>query len=448
MKTPTTVLRITGILLVSFVLDTICLQTVRSENWPAWRGVSGLGISGEKELPTSWSPTNNVRWRVSLPEPGNSTPIVWNDRIFVTQARSRQNRRQLMCFARQDGRLLWNEGLTYTEQETTHGSNYYCSTSPVTDGEHVITWFGSAGVHCYDVQGKHLWSRHLGKQNHDWGYAASPLIYENLCIINFGPGEREFVIALNKQTGKTIWQVDALPPADEAAIVVAGTAGDAPADDGQFDPASRAKSLRGSWSTPLLIRAEGRDELIVSHPRRITGYDPLTGRELWTCRGLGPLIYSSPIAGEGILISMGGYFGGSLAVRSGGHGDVTRSHRLWHKQRSPLWLGCGVVHAGHIYIHNMRSVMQCLELATGEVRWEKRQSGSASSNETWSSLLLCNGNIYHMNQSGDTFVFRASPDYKLMSVNSLKESTNSSIAASQGELFIRTHESLWCISPE
>ena len=165
MKTQTTALRITRILLVSFVFDTICLQTVRSENWPAWRGVSGLGISDEKELPTSWSPTNNVRWRVPLPEPGNSTPIVWNDRIFVTQARARQNRRQLMCFARQDGRLLWNEGLTYTEQETTHGSNYYCSTSPVTDGEHVITWFGSAGVHCYDVHGKHLWSRNLGKRS-------------------------------------------------------------------------------------------------------------------------------------------------------------------------------------------------------------------------------------------------------------------------------------------
>lgn len=437
---------VAGSLFVFFLLGNICLRTVHSENWPAWRGAHGLGVSHEKALPTSWGPEDNVRWRVPLPEPGNSTPIVWGDRIFVTQALAEKHRRQLMCFSRRNGKVLWSKGITHTGKEVTHGSNYFCSTSPVTDGKHVIAWFGSAGVHCYDLQGKHLWSRNLGTQNHDWGYAASPVIHGELCVINFGPGEREFLVALNKRTGETVWQVDALRPADETALVVSGTDGDAPADDAQFDPARRSKSLRGSWSTPLLIRTESRDELIVSHPRRVTAYDPSTGNELWTCRGLGPLIYSSPIWDKGVLISMGGYFGGSLAVRPGGRGDVTSSHRLWHKLRSPLWLGCGVVHGGYIYVHNMRSVVQCMELVTGEVRWEERQAGTEGSNDTWSSLLLCNETIYHINQTGDTFVFRASPEYKLMSVNSLKERTNSSIAASNGELFIRTHENLWCIS--
>jgi len=150
--------------------------TVSAADWPAWRGADAQGISTEKNLPVKWSPTENVLWKVPLPEPGNSTPIVWGDRIFLTQAVGQ--RRTLMCFSRADGKLLWQQGVTAKEKELTHATNPYCSASPVTDGERVIVSFASEGLYCYDFNGKELWKRtDLGRQVHIWGNAASPMIY-------------------------------------------------------------------------------------------------------------------------------------------------------------------------------------------------------------------------------------------------------------------------------
>src|SRR6185503_169582 len=169
----------------------VCLcaaNLLPAANWPAWRGPLGTGITEEKNLPTKWSKTENLKWRIPLPEAGNSTPIVWGDRIFVTQAVGKQ--RMLMCFNRADGKLLWQQGVTTRlAADPTHATNPHCSASPVTDGERVIAWFGSAGLACYDFTGKKLWSVDLGLQRHIWGYGASPMILGELCFLNFGPGE-------------------------------------------------------------------------------------------------------------------------------------------------------------------------------------------------------------------------------------------------------------------
>ncbi|PYV36811.1 MAG: serine/threonine protein kinase, partial [Acidobacteria bacterium] len=145
-------------------------------NWPSWRGPEGLGVSIEQSVPTQWSKTDHVLWRVPLPEPGNSTPVVWGNRVFVTQALKQQNRRMLMCFNRANGKLLWQSGVTYSEPEPTHPTNPYASASPVTDGNLVIVWFGSAGLLAYDMEGHEVWRRDLGKQRHTWGYGASPIL--------------------------------------------------------------------------------------------------------------------------------------------------------------------------------------------------------------------------------------------------------------------------------
>jgi outer membrane protein assembly factor BamB len=401
-------------------------------DWPAWRGPRGDGVSDEKNLPVRWSTLQNVRWRVALPEPGNSTPIVAKGRVFLTQAVGKD--RTLLCFDRADGKLLWQRGVTTRlADDPTHGTNPYCSASPVTDGQCVIAWFGSDGLHCYDFAGKGLWSRDLGLQRHVWGYGASPVIDGELCFLDFGPGEREFLIAVDKKTGETVWRHD-----EESGY------GKPPTDDVRGGGADVATYV-GSWTTPLVMKVEGREQLLMSWPRRLVAYDPKTGRELWTCAGLNPLVYTSPIAGGDTVVAMGGFGGMSLAVRAGGSGDVTQLHRLWRHPRTKQRIGSGVIHDGYIYIHNDPGVAECFELATGKLVWEERLQGPGRTGQNWSSVMLADGKCYTISQGGDCFVFRASPKFELLAVNSLGERSNSSVAVSDGELFIRTHAALWCI---
>lgn len=400
---------------------------LHAENWPNWRGPEGIGISHESNLPLTWSTTENVRWKVKLPEAGNSTPIVWGRRIFVTQPVSEGSQRTLMCFDRTDGSLLWQAATTYTDPEPTHRTNPYCSASPVTDGRRVVAWFGSAGVFCYDFEGRELWHRDLGIQEHEWGYAASPILDGDLCILNFGPGVNEFIVALDKQTGEEVWRYDLPKPTPEQL--------------------KEDQNLRGSWSTPLVIRSGRRDELVLTVPDRVLALDPRSGKPLWRCEGLGSLVYTSPMWGDGVLVALGGYHRASLAVRAGGTGEVTETHRIWHEPKCKLFLGSGVVHKGHIYVSDMQGIARCLKLDSGEAVWEERLPATAGDGATWSSMILTTDErLYLMNQAGDTFAIKAAPRFELLATNSLGERTNSSIVISDGDLFIRTHSHLWCIA--
>lgn len=403
-----------------------------AENWPAWRGPLGTGITQEKGLPEKWTTTENVKWRIPLPEAGNSTPIVWGDRVFVTQAVG--ERRTLMCFQRADGKLLWQSGITTKQKESTHATNPYCSASPVTDGERIIVSFASDGLYCYDFQGQELWSRtDLGQQVHIWGGATSPVISGDLCFLDFGPGETTYLLAVDKKTGRTIWKKDEATGYNQPAPDPAGGKKDNP----QFI---------GSWTTPVLMNVEGKDQLLMSWPRRLAAYDPGTGQELWTCAGLTALVYTSPIYSNGLIVAMSGYGGSAIATRAGGKGDITASNRLWQHPRSPQRIGSGVIHGGHIYIHNDPGTAMCLDLQTGANVWTERLQGAGRTGQNWSSVMLSEDKCYTITQGGDCFVFKANPKFELVSVNSLGERSNSSIVPSNGELFIRTHQALWCIA--
>jgi len=403
----------------------------RAENWPAWRGPEGTGVCQEKNLPLHWSTNQNVRWRTPLPERGNSTPIVWGDRIFLTQAIEREGRRTLLCLDRASGKLLWQQGTLFPGKEPTHETNPQCSSSPVTDGERVIAWFGSAGLFCFDFSGKELWHRDLGPQRHIWGNASSPILHGDLCILNFGPGERTFLVALRKQTGEEAWRVE--EPGGQS---------------GEKKSAEDKPEWVGSWSTPLVIKAGGHDELILSWPKRVVAFEPASGKELWTCRGINPLVYTSPIydAKKEILVAMGGFNGAALAVKAGGAGDVTEARRLWLHPKTKQRIGSGVIHAGHVFILNDPGVAECYELETGGLVWAERLSGAGKDNTSWSSMVLSDGKIYVANHSGDTFVLKASPKFEIIASNPLGEHTDASLAVSEGEIFIRTYKNLWCIA--
>jgi len=400
--------------------------------WPVWRGdIEGSGHAAKAAPPLAWGQDKNVRWRTPLPERGNSTPAVIGDRIFVTQAIEKEKWRGLLCFNRADGKLLWKKGITYAKPERTHGTNPYCSASPATDGKLVIVSYGSAGVVCYDTQGNEQWRRDFGPVDHVWGNSASPIIHGDLCLHYHGPGPGAFLIALNKNTGEPVWKFE--EPAWKPGERTDGFKGD---PDGVI----------GSFSTPILVKAGERTELVMSFPMEVRAFDPKTGDELWRCGGLNPLVYTSPAHGDGVIVALGGYYGNSIAVKTGGKGDVTATHRLWQLVRHNGGIGSGVVKDGKLYYHDSGGVALCLDIKTGETLWKDRLPGLSKS---WGSFLLAGDRIYALSQAGETVVFKAdATELKVLAHNLLGEMTNSSPAPSGKELFIRTHEALWCIAGE
>jgi outer membrane protein assembly factor BamB len=399
----------------------ICLPlTALAEDWPAWRGPEGDGRSTARDLLAKWDRTTNVRWKVPLPEEGNSSPIVWNNRVFLTQAINHGRRRAVLCFDRADGKLLWQKETPYEDKEETHATNPYCSASPVTDGERVIASLGSAGLVCYDFLGKQLWHKDVGALDHIWGNASSPILYEDLAILWCGPGRRQFLLAVDKSSGRTVWEHDE----------PGGNRGDDPS------------KWRGSWSTPIVIKVVDHDELILGVPDKLKAFDPRTGKELWSCAGLGPLVYTSPVQADGIVVAMSGYHGPAMAVRAGGRGDVTATHRLWRQTDGiPQRIGSPVIVGEHVYMVNEPGTAQCFELKTGKELWGKERVGD----NPWGSLVAADGKLYVTDHSGTTIVLAADPKFKVIAKNPLNEPVRASAAVSNGEIFIRTYKHLWCI---
>jgi outer membrane protein assembly factor BamB len=429
----------------------LCIAaTASAGNWPGWRGPEGTGVSLETDLPETWSANQNVRWRVPLPGPGNSSAIAWGNRVWIAQAIKSQKRRTVICFDRAEGRQLWQAGPIYDQNEPTHENNPYCSATPVTDGERVVASFGSAGLYCYDLEGKELWHRDFGPMNHMFGNASSPVLHANLCILNFGPDPKARLIAVDKRDGHTLWEAEP-PKVDPGEQPPAGGGPGAPG--GGPDPGGPAGSGAGppggAWGTPLLIKAGQRDELVMNFPNRLAGYEPRTGKQLWFSKGIDDWVFTTPLSGGGVVVGMSsGTMGGTvLAAQPGGNGDVTESRRLWRLERlKSQSIGSGVIHDGYVYLIGEGGIASCLELKTGNKVWEERLKGPGAKSSSWSSMLLAGGRVYVPNQSGDVFVLRAGPRFELLATNSVNEPTNASLAASDGDLFLRTDRGLWCLA--
>jgi outer membrane protein assembly factor BamB len=348
--------------------------------------------------------------------------------VFLTSSQDEGRKRSLYCFDRTDGRELWVRTVDFSQVTPTHNTNPRCPTTPAADGKRVVVWYGSAGLHCYDFDGTTLWSRDLGEFKHMWGDGSSPVIYKDRVLLSCGPGQKIFVTALDLATGKTLWQTDE---------PISG--------DGEHN---EDRKYMGSWSTPVVARVDGQDQLICALPTRVNGYDIQSGEIVWYCEGLrgkkGDLSYSSPIVAGDVCVVIGGFNGPAIGFKLGGKGNITETNRLWRAEPNPQSIGSGVYVGKHIYTADAGpGTIRCIEPQTGKAAWQSRGEGG----NHWGSVVLAGGNLYVTNQRGTTTVFKPNPnEFEQVASNPLNEASNSTPAISNGELFLRTFEHLYCIA--
>lgn len=416
-----------------FVLMSVVMSTAAghafADDWAAFRGTRGDGISLEPDFPTEWSPEKNIRWRTPLAAPDNGSPIAVKGKVFLLSATDEGKQRSVIALDRATGQELWKQTVAYPKVEETHKTSPHGATTPVSDGERVVVWHRSAGMHCYDLDGKPLWSRDLGEFHHIWGGGSSPIIHGDRVIQLCGPGERTFVVALNKQTGEIVWQTPIEPGGSSSA---------------------QGKYI-GTWSTPSIIQVDGQDQLLVPLHTRVVAYDPDTGQELWDIKGLsgerGDLVYTSAVVSDGTGVILGGFSGPALGFILGGSGDMTAKHRLWHDtSRHPQRIGTGVIIDGYLYSANADGPgsIDCIDIKTGAQQWVERRT---SEGPHWGSIVFAGGHLYVTGQNGVTRVFEPNPSkHVVIAENDLGEPSNSTPAFSDGEIFLRTFEAIYAIA--
>jgi outer membrane protein assembly factor BamB len=381
--------------------------------WPGWRGPSGQGLVRGSGYPDTWSATDNVLWKVEVPGRGNSSPIVWRDRIFLTTAQDNGARRAILCFRRNDGKLLWETSAPEAPAEKLYAKNTYASSTPATDGERIYAYFGNAGLLAVDFEGRKVWHRTFGPITLYHGSAGSPLLYKDRVILFQDQREGSFIAAFDRRTGETIWQT----PREE----------------------------KVGWGTPVAIRAGNRDEIIVSSQHRVYGYDPETGREYWKCSGNTVEVTPTPAVGHGLVFCSSGRAGPTLAIRPGGSGDVTATHIAWQTPKGSPFIPSPLVYGDHLYLVNdMASIATCFEAKSGKLMWQGRL-GEAHRESFSASPVGVDGKVFFTNDQGQTFVLAAGPEFRLLHVNDLGERALASPALVDGRWYFRTDRHLLAI---
>jgi outer membrane protein assembly factor BamB len=378
--------------------------------WPRWRGPSGQGSVPPGKYANTWSPTRNVKWRVPVAGAGNSSPIVWGDRIYLTSAQDNGARLSLLAFNRADGKQLWETVIPTDGIERVHQKNGHASATPVTDGRLIYASFGRHGLVGVDMSGKIVWHRKFGSINNYHGPAGSPVLYRDRLFLyqdHKGSSEQQaFVAAFDAQTGKTIWET------------------------------LRTETV--GWGTPVVINTGTRDELIINSQRRVAAYDPANGKELWTVRGMTFEVIPTPVVGDGLVFTSSGRAGPTLAIKPGGSGDVTDTHVVWSTPKGSPFVPSGVVHDGLLYLVNdMQSILTVYETTSGELVYQGRM-GVAQREGFSASPVVVNNELYFTNDEGETFVVKAGREFNLMHTNSLGERTLASPALVGGMWYWRT----------
>jgi outer membrane protein assembly factor BamB len=397
-----------------------------SANWPAWRGPTADGVSLEKNLPVKWSPSENVAWKLAIPQWSGATPVIWGNVIFLNVGEADGHELSLWAVDRTNGAVIWKRHLSAGNHR--ERKQNMSSPSPVTDGTTVWVMTGTGFLRAFDYRGTELWMRDIqkdyGRFGLNWGYANSPLLMDGDLIVPVLHGMKtddpSYLLRIDGKTGKTKWRVER--------------------------PTKAVRESPDAYITPALVRFGTINEIIINGGDVVTGHDPATGAELWRADGLNPQndpsyrIVASPVTHKDIVIAPTRERP-MLALRAGGRGDVTRSHKLWEFHNGPD-VPTPVTDGTLLYVLTDRGVVYALELSTGKAVYgpQRLAPGTYSA-----SPVLADGKIYITNEDGTTSVFRAGPKFELLGENRMDDYTLSSIAIKDGQIFLRTAGWLWAI---
>jgi outer membrane protein assembly factor BamB len=401
------------------------LMVQGNDDWARFRGPTGQGTAASSKLPTTWTADENVAWKTPLSGAGASSPIVFGDRVYLTYydgyfvpgeegGSTDQLTRHLMAINLSDGAVIWDQSvaakLPEEERIRDHG---FAANSVAVDQQRIYAFFGKSGVTAFDHEGKEIWTTDVGSGTHGWGTSASPVLFQDLVIINASV-ESESLVALRQADGKEVWRVE---------------------------------GIREAWNTPIVIETpQGRTELVMARQGDVMSFDPQTGETLWTCKtDIGWYMVPSVVYSEGVVYCLGGRSGtAALAVKVDGRGDVTESHRLWTSRKGSN-VTSPVFHQGHLYwMHEQQGVAYCADAATGEVLYEERLDRAG---QVYASALLADGRLYYVTRGGRTFVLAAKPEFEQLAANDLRDGGvfNGSPAAAGNRLLIRSDKFLYCL---
>jgi outer membrane protein assembly factor BamB len=401
-------------------------SVARAENWAHWRGPTGNGTANASP-PIEWSDTKNVKWKAEIPGQGLSSPIVWDNRVFITSAVpvDGQPTRALttldfkvLCYDRHDGKLLWQKTATVAKpHQKTHETNGFASASPCTDGEHVYAHFGSRGLYCYTMNGELVWKRDdFGKMQTLFGFGegSSPTLEGNKILVPWDHTGPSALYALDKQTGETIWKQD--------------------------------RKETTEWSTPLVVEHAGRKQVILNGQKSVRSYDLATGKELWQCGGQTLRPIASPVAANDMVIVGSGYQGAFVAAfRLDGAGDIHGTDKvIWTLDHDAPDVASPLLSSGRLYFHKGKTgLLSCVDAATGKPHYFARRIGL---DNPYSSPVAAGGHVYLTSRNGTTVVIADADELKVLATNHLDETIGATPAPVDNELFIRGDKHLLCIA--
>ena len=401
-------------LLVLFVI--VLSSPVSAENWPGWRGPRGDGTSLEKNVPVRWSSTENIVWKVSIPGKGHASPIVWDNRIFVVTALEKQKQRVLLCLDRSSGNIIWQRVVLESPLERKNSLNSYASSTPVTDGEKVYISFLDRDrmfVAAYDFKGNKVWEVRPGVFSSIHGYCSSPVLWKDKVIVNGDHDGPAYIVALERATGKTVWKTP-------------------------------RPNMTRSYCAPVIYHIDGRNQMILSGSKCVASYDPDTGKQHWIIDGpteqfVASLVYN----GELLFMTCGFPDLFMQGIRPDGRGNVTDTHVVWQKDRDCSYVPSPVAAGPYFLVVSDSGVASCLKAKTGETLWRQRLEGKHSP-----SLVVAAGLVYFLSDRGVMTVVKPGPQYEVVVRNELGEKTRASPAISNGRMFLRGVENLYCIGTD
>ena len=431
-----------GILTALTVQLLLVVTSARSENWAQWRGPAFNGSSTETGLPETWSKTENMLWTAELPGPSGATPIIWDDRVFISSADSKNKDLLALCLNRKDGKILWQKQVAAAADRRPHErKSNMASPSPVTDGKHVFFLYGTGDIAGFDMEGNQIWARNIqkdyGKFGIMWGYGSSPLLYKDKLYVLVlqrdklyppqsyaGPKLDSYVLALDPLTGKDIWKhVRETDAKDET---------------------------RESYSTPIPYEGNGRSEILISDGDFITGHNPDNGDEYWRFGAMNPKLLGdrrlvvSPVTGAGSIFISTPKHEPFYAIKAGGTGKLEESSLSWKFAKEFAPDVCTPLFYNDLLylLDGDKKIMHCLDPKTGTPKWKGTLPGTAVYD---ASPTGADGKIYCINEAGEAVVLSAGNEFKILATVPMGAPSFASISASHGELFIRTYTSLYCI---